>query len=427
MTLLTGMKRAILFCSMILTTIVTFAQLSAVGKHSTVFQPADVSYIYIFNSIDDNTEIHYKSNNSDAFIRWFTYLNGIKTPVTNVSTASTATSIDTWFKPQNNTGYIVSVDDVEISCWVFDYSFYLFTSNTFVVSDGNSPCEEVSVNLHGVIPEFTYQSPLGRILSLTRDCSLTYNTLTWNGESWKKTDTTLNVKVPPLDFRVEVPLVSTGFTLTGDQFAVDLGLEPSMIYSDEYQSKAVKCKITTTTVARTELNENERPESTTLIGSAPLDIQFFGNPTPNVKNFLWQIYKDGALILTRTEQNHQYTFTESGNYIVKLKVSNSFCTDSALVDIKVSESQIVAPKIFTPNGDGFNDEFRVAYKSIVKFQATIVNRWGRVIFKWTDPAKGWDGKINGKPAPEGTYFYIITAKGSDGKIYPLKGHINLLR
>ena len=132
-------------------------------------------------------------------------------------------------------------------------------------------------------------------------------------------------------------------------------------------------------------------------------------------------------MLTRTTQDHQYNFTESGNYKVKLQVSNNFCTDSAFVDVIISESQIVAPKIFTPNGDGFNDEFRVAYKSIIEFNATIINRWGRVLFKWTDPGKGWDGKINGKPAAEGTYFYIITAKGSDGKIYPLKGHINLLR
>lgn len=427
MNLLSGSKRAVLFCTMIMTTVVAMAQVSAVGNYTTVTQPADVSVVYIFSSMDDNTEIHYKSNKPDAFIRWFTYLNGIKSPVTNVSTATTASSVDTWIKPQNNTGYIINADGVETSCWVFDYTFYRLTSNSFVVADGNTPCGELSVHLQGLIPEFAYQSPLGRILSLTRDFSLTYSTLTWHNQSWEKTDTTLNVSVPPLEFSVDAPLTSTGFTLTGDQYAARLGLEPDKMYSDEYQAKAVKCKITTTTAARTELNENERPEATSLVGSAPLDIQFFSNPTPNVKNVVWQIYKDGALVLTRTEQNHQYTFTESGNYNVKLQVSNSFCTDSASLEVKVSESQIVAPKIFTPNNDGFNDEFRVAYKSIVSFQATIVNRWGRVLYKWNDPAKGWDGKIGGKPAPEGTYFYIITAKGSDGKVYPLKGHINLLR
>lgn len=421
------MKRIFLVIVMIMAVIVAFAQLSAIGKYTIVIQPEDVSYIYIFNPIDNNTEIRYKTNDPNAFIRWFTYINGIKTPMSNVSIVNSATSTETYFKPQTGTGYIVNVDGVETSLWVFDYSNYFFSSGSFLVSDGASPCEEVTVNLKGVIPEFTYQSPSGRILSLSRECSLTYNTLVWSGEIWSNKDTTLLVKIPPLEFQTDVPLTITGFTLSGDQFAEKLGLTKFVINSDEYQSKAVKCKITTITAGRTALNENDRPDSASLTGSAPLDIQFFSNPTPNVKSYLWQIYKDGILILTRTEQNHQYTFNEAGNYKVKLHVSNNFCSDSTFVDIKVSESQIVAPKIFTPNDDGFNDEFRVAYKSIVEFQGIILNRWGRVLFKWTDPAKGWDGKINGKPASEGAYFYIIKAKGSEGKIYSLKGHINLLR
>lgn len=425
--LIYGMKRVLLIMVMVITASAAFAQLSAVGTYTTVNQPADVNSIFIFNPIDDNSEIHYKSNDPNAFIRWFTYLNGIKTPMTNVSVTSSATSIDTYFKPQNNTGYIVNVDGVETSFWVFDYNQYLFSSNTIRVTDGDFPCENVNVNLQGIIPEFSYQSPIGRLLSLPRECTLSYSTLSWAGESWERKDTTINIKVPPMEFQVDVPLTNTGFTLTGDQFAAKLGLLPATVYSDEYQTKAVKCKITTITSARTELNENERPDATSLTGSAPLEIQFFSNPTPNVRSYLWQIYKDGDLILTRTEQNHQYNFTEAGNYKVKLQVSNNFCTDSAFVDISVSESQIMAPNVFTPNGDGKNDEFRVAYKSIVEFQATILNRWGRVLHQWTNPAKGWDGKINGKPAAEGTYFYIITAKGSDGKPYKLKGHINLLR
>lgn len=421
------MKRIILSVIMIISVVASFAQLYAVGQYAEVSLSGDVNHIYLFGSIDDQTEIHYKSSNPTVYIQWFTYLNGTRTPLTSVSTTSSPSTIDTYFKPQNNTGYIVSVDGKETTFWVYDYSRYLFTSNSFGVSDADSPCEEVSVSLQGVIPEFTYQSPTGRIVLLPRSYELKYTTLSWNGENWENKDTTLNISVPQLHFQVPVPLANTAFTLTGDEYARKMNLQPGVIISDEYKTNAVKCKITTLTAARSELNENERPDTTTLSGSAPLEIQFFGNPTPNVRNFLWKIYKDGNLMLTRTTQDHQYNFTESGNYKVKLQVSNNFCTDSAFVDVIISESQIVAPKIFTPNGDGFNDEFRVAYKSIIEFNATIINRWGRVLFKWTDPAKGWDGKINGKPAAEGTYFYIITAKGSDGKIYPLKGHINLLR
>jgi hypothetical protein len=60
---------------------------------------------------------------------------------------------------------------------------------------------------------------------------------------------------------------------------------------------------------------------------------------------------------------------------------------------------------------------------------------------WTNPTKGWDGKINGVDATPGPYFYVIKANGSDydpkstpnatthrriGE-YLLKGDINLLR
>jgi gliding motility-associated-like protein len=97
------------------------------------------------------------------------------------------------------------------------------------------------------------------------------------------------------------------------------------------------------------------------------------------------------------------------------------------VIINLSASDLQVPYAFSPNGDGINDEFRVAYISLKQFKCWVFNRWGRQIFVWTDPQKGWDGTINGRPAAQGAYFYIIEATGSDGKKYKQKGSINLLR
>jgi gliding motility-associated-like protein len=109
--------------------------------------------------------------------------------------------------------------------------------------------------------------------------------------------------------------------------------------------------------------------------------------------------------------------------------------------VTVQTSEIFVPNVFTPNGDDVNDEFCVAYKSITSFQCWVYNRWGREVYMWTDPTKGWNGKINGKDATPGAYFYVIKARGSDfdpnatpnpvthlriGE-YLLKGDINLLR
>ena len=79
----------------------------------------------------------------------------------------------------------------------------------------------------------------------------------------------------------------------------------------------------------------------------------------------------------------------------------------------------------------------VAYKSLLGFECWVSNRWGRKVFYWNDPTKGWNGKIGGADAAEGPYFYIIKATGygldpkkHDPKLKStiiLKGDINLLR
>ena len=44
----------------------------------------------------------------------------------------------------------------------------------------------------------------------------------------------------------------------------------------------------------------------------------------------------------------------------------------------------------------------------------------------SDPSQGWDGKYNGKAVPTGAYYYVIKAKGADGKAYDLSGDINIV-
>jgi gliding motility-associated-like protein len=84
------------------------------------------------------------------------------------------------------------------------------------------------------------------------------------------------------------------------------------------------------------------------------------------------------------------------------------------------------PKAFTPNGDGKNDEFRVAYRSLKTFKCWVFNRWGRKIYYWEDPQKGWNGTHNGRKLRAGAYIYIIEAKGTDNVDHSTKGVINML-
>ena len=68
----------------------------------------------------------------------------------------------------------------------------------------------------------------------------------------------------------------------------------------------------------------------------------------------------------------------------------------------------------------------MSYKSIVSFHCEIFNRWGQKLCTLTDPSQGWDGKYGGKVVGPGVYFYVIKARGADGKDYKLSGDINVI-
>ena len=82
---------------------------------------------------------------------------------------------------------------------------------------------------------------------------------------------------------------------------------------------------------------------------------------------------------------------------------------------------------FSPNnGDNFNNYWVI--KDIELFDGSTVqifNRWGTLIFEAKDcPEACWDGMIDGKDAPMGTYYYSIDH--NDGSEL-LQGTITLVR
>jgi len=180
-----------------------------------------------------------------------------------------------------------------------------------------------------------------------------------------------------------------------------------------------------------EENVKEYAKDSSPTGPAPLVIDFYSNPSEAALFYEWDIFDNedgtGTPIRFVTDENMSHTFLQTGKFLVKLYVSSRTSKDSASFTVVVTESKLDCPNFFTPRSTpGENDEFRVAYRSIVKFKGTIINRWGNVLFEWTDPSIGWNGTFKGKAVSPGVYFYLIEAKGSDGIVYKKKGDINLL-
>lgn len=86
------------------------------------------------------------------------------------------------------------------------------------------------------------------------------------------------------------------------------------------------------------------------------------------------------------------------------------------------------PNIFTPNGDGVNDEVSVKLPQGIEATWSIHNRWGNLVYQKTGPEQTWTGQnsFTSEPCSDGTYFYVIEIKTQTGKFYK-KGCIQLVR
>ncbi len=88
---------------------------------------------------------------------------------------------------------------------------------------------------------------------------------------------------------------------------------------------------------------------------------------------------------------------------------------------------IGAMKFFTPNGDGFNDFWRIKGINPLYFPESYVyifDRYGKFIFEITSGDEiGWDGTYLGNPLPADDYWYVLYV--SDGRID--RGHFTLKR
>ena len=169
-------------------------------------------------------------------------------------------------------------------------------------------------------------------------------------------------------------------------------------------------------------------------GQAPLSVSFRANPQDMEgldPTYEWHFRMEGESkdIMVRYEENTDYTFTKAGKTYVTLYANlGNQERDSSRICVTISESKLLMPNAFTPNGDTHNDVYKAKeYQSIVEFHAYIFNRWGQKLFEWTNPAEGWDGNYNGSPVKEGVYFVVVKARGADGIVYNIRKDVNLLR
>ena len=134
-----------------------------------------------------------------------------------------------------------------------------------------------------------------------------------------------------------------------------------------------------------------------------------------------------------------------GNYVFALDDANGYYQTSNVFDnvtmgfhtiyikdlngcgsIQKIVAVVGAPKYFTPNGDGYNDFWKIEGISQYFSPTTttyVYDRYGKFMHKIFALDDGWNGDLNGTPQPADDYWYVIQLE--DGRT--VKGHFSLKR
>jgi gliding motility-associated-like protein len=105
------------------------------------------------------------------------------------------------------------------------------------------------------------------------------------------------------------------------------------------------------------------------------------------------------------------------------------CIATDDVTITVVPYCVKPMEAFTPNGDGVNDLWLITNGTscVTKLTAQVFNRYGSKVFESNDYKNNWSGTYEGKPLPDGTYYYAIRFYLINGKLVQLKGNLTILR
>ena len=222
----------------------------------------------------------------------------------------------------------------------------------------------------------------------------------------------------------------------GDSSAIDTTQNPSHIYTKAgvYRIRLVcedtnTCNRFDTVYDEVTLLDNSTALFTYEVSYCENTVSLKNN-SKNQINFLWD-FGDGTFDTITENPVHKYT--GSGVYKIRLLVNRNFtCSDSIETTLDFAlfkPTAPIIPNVFTPNGDGNNDSFAIGgiNPHCDKFEMTVYNRWGQVVFETKEVGKWWDGKHKEVPMYDGIYYFTLEVTDFKGTVTKHKGEVTIIR
>lgn len=147
------------------------------------------------------------------------------------------------------------------------------------------------------------------------------------------------------------------------------------------------------------------PPSPAEIAGPEAEIRFY-NKSSGAVSWVWD-FGDGAF---SEWKDPIHLYKNPGKYVVTLTADNGRGCRQSLSKgpFLIFMPEFSVPNVFTPNGDGIHDVFRVNYTGDEAFQIQIFDRWGNKQFETRNKEQHWNGTdLNGSDCVPGTYYYSI--------------------
>ncbi|TAE46307.1 MAG: PKD domain-containing protein [Bacteroidetes bacterium] len=154
-------------------------------------------------------------------------------------------------------------------------------------------------------------------------------------------------------------------------------------------------------------------------------ISFSANGSKGIDDYRWSFGDGGTSVLSDPVYNYLYP----GIYEVILRLTDKDGCEEVLTDqVEIRELIVVhIPSAFSPNADGFNDEFFVQSQLISTFSFQVFNRWGQMLYETNSPDFRWNGQTpDGKSVKEGVYMYRMQATDIHGNPIEKAGTITVV-
>ena len=120
--------------------------------------------------------------------------------------------------------------------------------------------------------------------------------------------------------------------------------------------------------------------------------------------------------------------------LVVIDINGCTASGSIFVDLDRNRN-VYIPNIFSPNGDGINDDFKVYTGpgvTAINF-VRIYDRWGNLVHDVDDPIPSnagtadWDGTFKGDEMNPAVFLYLIEVEFLDGQVLVYRGDISLIK